>query len=262
LTVKLQITDSQTIQGTISDGSFNSTVTAYRAAFDIRHPATALTSTYTIALPGNSGGGAPSGYGYLTATVAKSGAVLMSGALADATRTAEVTSLAANGKVPFYFAYNGGVVFGWLTFSPSGGSDSDVQGALHWEKKSRTNIVFSLDTTVIGSVFHAPRNTQILALSNPVLQVDGGTLADPLSDTFTLDTRNRVTFTVPNTNRFTLGFATVSGRFVGVFLDPTTRRAGVYQGVVLQKQNVGVGFTLSNRQMGRVFFGETGTSAP
>lgn len=260
LTVSLQITDAQTIQGTISDGSFTSTLTAYRAAYDVRHPATGFTGTYTIALPGNSGAGAPSGDGYLAATVAASGSVKMGGALADAVTAADVTTLAANGQVPFYFAYKGGVVFGWLTFTPNGSSDSDVQGTLHWEKKSRTSVVFSVDTSVVGSVYHATRGAQILALSNPSLQVDGATLTETLSEMFALDSRNRVAFTAPNTDRFKLGFVTATGRFTGGFADPTTRRVGAFQGVVLQKQNIGVGFTSINRQTGRVYIGEAGTA--
>jgi hypothetical protein len=260
LTVTLQIADSQTIQGTITDGTFNSTITAYRSAFDRRHPATGVNGLYTISLPGDAGAGAPSGDGYLTATVAASGSVALSGAFADGVGAAEVATMAANGKVPFYFANKSDAAFGWLTFAPSGSSGSDVQGTIHWEKKSRTNIVFSIDTSVVGSAYQVPRGTQILALTDPSLQVDGATLTETLSDTFTLDSRDRVAFAAPNTDRFKLGFVAASGRFTGGFVDPTTRRAGAFQGVVLQKLNIAVGFTSINRQTGRVYIGEAGTA--
>jgi uncharacterized delta-60 repeat protein len=263
LQLTLQITDAQTIQGTVSDGSFTSTLTAYRSRFDVRHPAIGRTGLYTVLIPAGGAQGSPTGYGFMNISVAASGSVVLTGALADGTPVAEVTPLGSNGEIPFYFAFNGGATFGWLTLTPNGSSDTDVQGTLHWEKSLRTNLLFSVDRPVMGSVYHAPHaGTPVLALSNPTLQVDGGPLTNPLSDSFTIDSHNRIVFATPNSNRFTLGIVAANGRFAGVFTDPTTRRPGVYQGVVLQKQNVGAGFFLSNRQAGGVFFGETGTSAP
>jgi hypothetical protein len=123
--------------------------------------------------------------------------------------------------------------------------------------------MFSVDTQVLGSVYHMPHSgTAMLALTDPTLEFDGGSLAQPLSDTFTLDAHNRVSFTAPNSNRFTLALTPSSGRFFGSFTDPSTRRGGPYEGVVLQKQNIGGGFSSSNRTTGRVFFGETGATAP
>lgn len=263
LKVNLQITDSQTIQGTVSAGATTSTITANKTPYNGRNPANGYTGLYTALLPGNAGTGAPSGYGYLTISVANSGTAVVSGALADGTYNTQVLSLSANGSLPYYFSYNGGVAFGWLTLTPNNSGDSDVQGSIHWEKSSRGQLLFSENMSVVGSVYHIPgRGTPILALSNPSLQVDGGTLSGALSDTFTLDTRNRVTFTTPNSNVFTLALSPANGRFSGKFTDPTTRRPGFYQGVVLQKQNIGGGFFSLNRQNGRVFFGESGSTPP
>jgi len=257
LTVHLEIADSQTIQGTVSDGASTSTITANKTPFDVRHPATGYTGLYTVLLQGNSGTGAPSGYGYLTISTLNSGMVIISGAFADGTPTLQVAPLGPNGTVPFYFANVGGVAFGWLTLTPNGASDSDVQGTLHWEKSSRTNLLFSDNVSLMGSVYHAPHpGTAVLDLSNPSLQVDGGPLSGTLSDSFTLDARDRVSFTAPNSNLFTLAFLVGNGRFSGRFIDPSTRRSGFYQGVILQKQKIGGGTFTSNRQTGRVFFGD------
>ncbi|MGZ5543086.1 MAG: InlB B-repeat-containing protein, partial [Limisphaerales bacterium] len=263
LRLNLQITDGQTIEGTVSDGNSTSSLTANKTPFDMRHPAMGYTGLYTVLIPGNSGAGAPSGYGFLTISAMNSGSVVISGTLADGLSTVQVTPLAANGRVPFYFATASETAFGWLTLAPNGSSDSDVQGTIHWEKSSRTNLLFSEDVSVIGSVYHMPHSgTPILALGNPTLEVDGGPLGQTLSDTFTLDARNRVSFITPNSNVFTLTFLTANGRFSGRFTDSSTRQPGFYQGVVLQKQNIGGGFFTSNRQNGRVFFGETGTTPP
>ena len=65
LKLNLQITDGQTIEGTVSHGISTSTVTANKTPFDARHPATSYTGLYTVAMvQGDAGTGAPSGYGY------------------------------------------------------------------------------------------------------------------------------------------------------------------------------------------------------
>jgi uncharacterized delta-60 repeat protein/uncharacterized repeat protein (TIGR02543 family) len=259
LTVNLQLADAQTIQGTVTDGASSANVTAFRNSFDARrHPAPA--SAYTALLIGNGSDAVPSGYGYFTASVSASGSVTISGALSDGTPTVQFASIADNGLVPFYISIRGETAFGWLTFSTN--ADNAVQGTIHWEKSAKTNLLFSTDLTTLGSVYHVPKSAPVLTLNDPAVQVDGGPLAQPLSNTFTLDSHNRVKFATPNPNRFTLSFVTANGRFAGSFVDASTRKPGSYQGVVLQKQDVAGGFFTSNRQYGRTFIGENGASQP
>ena len=67
----------------------------------------------------------------------------------------------------FYVTYNGGVAFGWLALTPNDGGDSDVQGSIHWEKSSRTQILFNENMPVVGSVYHIPHSgTPLLALTD------------------------------------------------------------------------------------------------
>lgn len=263
LKVTLQVADSQTIQGTVSDGTSTSSITANKTPFDLRHPAVAYTGQYTALLLGNGNAGAPTGDGYLTITAQKSGSVVISTTLADGTPSVQVMPLGAEGRIPFYIALNGEVAFGWLSLNPNSSANTDVEGTLHWEKSSRTNLLFREDLAILGSAYHIPApGTPILTLNNPAVQVDGGPLESALSNTFTLDSRNRVTFTKPNSNVFTLAFSPANGRFSGRFTNTATRQPGFYQGVVLQKQNIGGGFFTSNRQHGRVFLGESGASQP
>jgi hypothetical protein len=56
-------------------------------------------------------------------------------------------------------------------------------------------------------------------------------------------------------NKLNLTITTSSGSFKGSLMNPLTGKAIPFNGVVLQKQNIGCGFFLDGDQSGNVYFG-------
>jgi uncharacterized delta-60 repeat protein len=261
LKLDLQLVDTKTIQGTLSGGSFSASLTAYRNGFSPANPATA--GVYNVLLPPNPGAGTPAGYGYMTLRVQTNGGVVVSAVMGDGAPSVQFTTLSANQQVAFFFPYGVGVAYGWLGVTPNASSDSDVQGTIHWEKRSGTNLLFRVDVSVIGSIYHKPGpGTNVLSLTDGTFELDHGGLTQTISDSITVTSANQFVFGTPNPNAISQRLVASSGHFIGAFLSPTTHTPVGYSGVVLQKQNIGGGFFVNNGRIGRVFFGSNGVTPP
>jgi hypothetical protein len=88
------------------------------------------------------------------------------------------------------------------------------------------------------------------AACNLLAALGSGNLGSVLSNSVTLDAKNKVTSCV--TNGFKLTVVPATGLFSGSFLNPATHKATKFSGVLSQKQDIGAGFFLGTNQSGFV----------
>ena len=257
LQINLQLQGDGVIQGSVGDGTFSATLTAYRAA----NRGAGGSARYTAVLPGGPNR-LPAGHGYMTLAVNPSGEVIVGGSLADGTILNRSSIVAANGSVPIYMTYNGGeaAIFGWLVINPN--DATDLQGGLRWDRAAGGTGGFAVGFTnqiqIVGSSYVRPTaGTRVVNLVNaPIALFENGNLTQALSESFVLDAANHFTFAAPNAAHVSLNLNPASGVFTGTFVNPATQHPTEFRGVFLQKQNYGAGFFLSGGVAGSVFVGE------
>ncbi len=104
-----------------------------------------------------------------------------------------------------------------------------------------------------GSLYTRPASgTSVLSLSNGSLIFSGGGLTHPWTNAITLGSNNKVT--APSQIKLSLNINTSSGLFKGQALSEMGRVLS-FQGVVLEKANIGVGYFLNNGECGQVYLG-------
>jgi uncharacterized delta-60 repeat protein len=243
------------IDGTVAEG-------ANWTALLVAYPAKAvgaLAGNYNLALPGNDDAAtAPGGNGYLPLAISGVGRASGSGALGDGSPARAALTISADGHVPFYLPLYGGAgsMFGWLEFSTD--APTGISGELFWSKPSPaggafypagfTNIVLAT-----GSRYVAPAaGTPALTLTNGVVILDGGNLAGPITNRFTLGADNKIS----GANQLAITIVPAKGTFSGSFVDPATSAKRTIKGVILRRQNFGAGMFLGSNQSGGVYIGE------
>jgi hypothetical protein len=254
---------SDQLTGSIREGSQISTLLGYRATFHpTLNPATNFAGRYTLAL---SGGGdpaiSPQGNGCGAVTVTTAGAVTFKGRLGEGTAVTQKVPLAANGQWAFYVTLHKGAgsILGWLTLADTG--SSDVSGLLLWTKPAGiygalypTGFVCEVTTT--GSRYVAPlAGSRVINLSNAVVRLEGGNLAESSTHAVYLSESNKVTPFSPGTNLLTISLSTSSGLISGSFIHPQSLKKSVIKGALLQRQNVGSGYFLGTNQSGSFSLG-------
>ena len=257
LTLQMQgdaASGGDTIIGTVSDGTWNATLSADRAVFDGRGNVAPQAGRYTLAFQGAAVPNSPIGNSVGVVTVTRAGKIQFVGSLADGTRILQATSVSAAGGWPLFAPlYKGqGLVSGPVTFASS--DASDLSGNVSWVKLAalRTKFFksgFALDSNLTGSSYTPPaRGTPVLGSSSAtlVLQGDSQTINDPIS----FGPNNRVTDL--NGNRLSLTFSPAYGSFTGKLSSPGNITAATLRGVVLQKQGVGSGYFLTPGQAGEL----------
>jgi hypothetical protein len=196
------------------------------------------------------------GHGLACLAVSRGGTVSFKGTLGDGSAAMAKVPLAANGKWPLYISlYSGqGSILGWLTIQDT--ATNGVTGQLLWTKpagtggpidaKGFTNVLRSL-----GSRYVPPAaGERVVDLTTATVLLDGGNLADSLTNVVALDQNNRVIVTSPNTNQLGLVVSCSAGTFRGSFVHPQTGKPSLIKGAFLQKQNFGCGFFPGTNQSG------------
>jgi hypothetical protein len=248
------------ISGQLSDGTWIAQLTADPVA------TSATAAHYTLVIPPQipetNGPGVPivggaddtgMGESYGTVTVSSKGAISFSGVLVDSTKVTQKANLTANGQWPFYIPlYSGnGSIFGWLTFSNQ--PDTDITGTVNWFKLPQPAAKFypggftnSVEAT--GSIYQFTNGVPLLNWAGGVgfasFDNEDGSLPPGFSDQITLSTANKIT----STNALTATITTSSGLFKVTATDPNTGKAVTANGVLLQKQNIGLGFFAHTNQ--------------
>jgi hypothetical protein len=212
---------------------------------------------YTFVIPaGSQGAGAPGGYSIGTATVDASGTLKWSGTLADGTKVTQSSAISKQGIWPLYVPLaNGGTLISWIEFSSQ--ATSDLAGELIWIKPASAAskyypLGFTNDIMANGAAYQAPMaGTRAIKLTQGNLTLTGGGLHTSMTNSVTLGLNNRVS--VAAGTHLSLTITPSTGLFKGTFLNPDTGKNVSFQGVLLKKTNVGVGYFLGTEQAGGVY---------
>lgn len=249
---------SDQITGSITDGSWTSTVLCDRAVFSKTSPATQA-GRYTVIVPGDDGEEQPGGVSFGTVTVSSNGAVKLSASLADGTRLSQSAPLSKNGYWPLYASLYGGKgsAISWVVFAES--DESDFAGSFSWFKPALPTAKFypagfGVDLNMTGSRYTAPTNSTdpILNFVNGRVQFSAGNLEE-FENLLSLS-ENKVTNL--GTNKLTLSINKNSGLFSGSVTPPGARASIPFKGAIDKNLNQGWGFFLGTNQSGRVRLSE------
>ncbi len=251
---------SGSIMGTVSNGTWVANLASHRAAFDGKSLIAPQAGHYTLLIPGtNSSPALPCADGYGTLTVTTSGRISLAGMLADGTKVAESTSLSTNAQWPFFASlYKGqGSIMSWVTFTNT--PQTDFSGSVNWARPASPLAKyypagFTNQTVILGFAYHQPaKGTGVLNFSSGAVTLEGGNLAQNITNHVLLDGNNRINNLSDNKLSMTVTLATGSLR--GTVTDPATLKAIAFGGVVLQRANLASGNFLGTSQCGQVHFG-------
>lgn len=251
LLLSLASTDPDSLTGTLTDGSWSSSVSAARQVWDRRLlPASSHAGIYTASIDRSAGVNRPDGFGYGTITVDPAGAIKWVGVLGDGTKVTQKTTISAQGQWPFYAAFGArkGSVSGWLPVSNSIPTD----GSVFWRKfpdpaSPRYPAGFGATTTMHLSSYVPPALFQrVINITRGYVTLDGGPLASPIVNELSLNLDNKIT----NLGQYptVLSINTRSGLLRGSIV-----YNGVYvgfTGVIMQSVNLGIGQFLSSTLSG------------
>jgi len=249
------------ISGTLYTEGGTAEVLGDRLAFDGKAKRTPYAGTYTVSLspPENING--PAGSGYALLQVAADGRIQMKGRLNDGTAIEQTTYISPEGLWPLYLAPHGnrGLLTGWLRFGNE--SFADLHGSLRWIRPSTTGTnAFALGVqqtlTAIGSRYVPPtRKQQVLTWSDGLLGLQGGGLPELIVFNLQFKGKNDIVLPGIKPEIINLKLAADTGLLTGQFIHPDAEKPVLMEGVILQKQNHGIGFFLTPVTSGRIFLG-------
>ncbi len=255
--LQLGLAGTDVITGFISDGAWTAELTANRAVYSKTNPAPQAGRKFTVMLLGSEDSQTqPGGYSFGTVSVDALGNLAFSGSLGDGSKVVQTTFLSKHGDWPFYLPlYSGkGVALGWLQFTNQ--TDTDITGVVKWIKLPQpgkfypNGFVCTNGLEVSGSLYSFTNGLRLLNWTNGETVLADGNLPQSITNQVVLDVNNKVT----GSNKLSLTI-TASGLFQGTMTDPATRKVITMNGVVLQKQNAGVGSFLGTNQSGSVWLG-------
>lgn len=206
----------------------------------------------------------PQGDGYAVFKIASTGAVKMSGKLADGSPFLAANSLTADNQLPFFVKlYTGkGAMVGLITFQNLGGSDADAE--MEWFRPVNTKAGSYRDgwLTGIGIDFAASRfvttaisgqtalgNTPSTGGANALAKLAGGNLPGELGNLLslpasgvTVDLGAAVASTAASGLKLSLG---KTGVITGSFTHPGQTLPVAFSGAALQKSQTGGGYFIA-----------------
>jgi hypothetical protein len=191
----------------------------------------------------------PEGIGYGTLTISSRGQIRFAGALGDSTPFSVGDTLAADGTWPLFIApYKpAGIVTGTLLFNnPPSAGVPDITGTLGWMKPPSSTGQFYRNSftgqiNLVGSRYTPPEpGMAAVNIRNGLVTFAGGGLNPlPTPATASVGLDNRVT--ISSTPGLSMKLTISTGVFSGSFTDPVTKKSLSYQGVLIQKSNIGQG---------------------
>lgn len=264
VSLQLDTTDMDKLNGTVCAATAGTNGPAWTATLAADRAVTTnlpAAEAYTMVIPGCSGAAnQPGGDSWGTVTVSKTRSIRFAGSLANNTKVTQSTWLSKERDWPLYVSLNSGqgVLMDWMHLDATNG----VQGTnLLWLKPTvKTKYYgpqFDVQTNVLGSAYTAPaRGHRLMNLTNAVVVVSGGGLAQSLTNQFTVSSNN-VAKTV-STDRYkpTLSFNLSQGSFSGKVYSGKT--AVSFTGVVLTNGSAGWGYFLGTNQSGQVYLSAPG----
>jgi hypothetical protein len=259
LTVHLQWDpSSDQIIGSVSDGTWLANLASQRAGFDGKSLIAPQAGHYTAIIPGSDGSG-PSADSFATAMVTTSGRITFAASLADGTKFTQSTTLSTNGQCPLFVPlYNSqGSIISWVTFTNL--MQTAFSGNLTWIKPANLTAKyypagFTNQTRLSGFAYNPPsKGIPVLEFSGGTVTLDGGNLAQTITNYVLLDANNRVNNL--DANKLSLTVTLPTGAFRGTVIDPVSLKTISFAGAVVQSQNRGSGNFLGTSQSGQVRLG-------
>jgi hypothetical protein len=250
--------DSDELWGTVSNGTFNATLTGERAVFDGHKNIAPQAGRYTLVFPGSAdSASAPGGDGCAALMVTKAGRISLGGTLADRTPFSQGIVVSKSSQWPLYASLYGGrgEVLSWVTLSS--GNSSNLSGSLTWIRPPEPGARcyprgFTIETTLTGSQYIRP-TTGNTVFGSPATQLllTGGDLSGVVNVPISLISPSRAV-NLRSSAKSSLNFSLGTGLFRGTVVDPGTRKAVAFNGVVLQDRDEGRGWFIGTHQSGQV----------
>ena len=268
VTWHVDLSGSDTVSGTVTDGSWTADLGGDRAVYSKTNPCTQA-GKYTFVLPGLPGDSfVPGGASYGTVSIDSNGVVTLKGYLSDKTGASQKGQISKNGEWPLYVPLysNKGSLLSWIAFTNRSGDD--FNGLLNWAKPANPkNKLYPLGFTtntveLLGSRYSAPVGTnKVLTFTTAELVLSGGNLDLAYTNSFNIGLGSRVTNVGPH--RLTLSFTPATGLFKGS-LTPTNAgtKAIAFSGAVLAKANYAAGYFLGTNQSGTAVIFDTTNGIP
>jgi hypothetical protein len=198
------------------------------------------------------------GDGYATVFVDGAGNLRLNGVLADGKSISQSTTVAKNGRWPFFaapYGANNGGIMGWIDITNI--PQSSLHGVTYWfHPVGRTGVFtneFSQRDDVVGSLYiQPPTGVPIMKWQDGIGTVGGDDLTYPVSSHLTWSSNNVINVDL---NDFTFQVSSF-GTIRGTLTRPVTHRRETIQGVILPKTNWAGGFFLDTNSSGFFFIGE------
>jgi hypothetical protein len=252
LEIALQLGHDGTLSGVVSKDGWGSELEAYRAVYRASSNPCPYAGRYTLAIPGSGEANGPVGTGYGVVLVTKGGLVVMSGRLAEGTRLSRAVPVSQEGDWPLYVPlYRGkGSLMAWVKFLRPAGLTNMLAS---WIKPADDSSKYYPDgfrsqLVLVGSSYVYVKADRVLPLTDGVVLLSGGNLAEPITNAVLLTVANQVVDLGSNRLRMSLNVKT--GSFGGTFRVPATTRANRFKGVLLQEQVLGAGYFLGTDRSG------------
>jgi len=256
--LQLDLTDGETIGGSIGDGIWTAQVAANRAHFSTTTPAP-LKGSYTFVIPGSDDSSTrPGGSGVGTVKVSPTGVIAFAGALGDGTAVSRSTFISKNGEWPLFAPlYAGkGLLIGWIIFDTNQ-PNTDLCGVVNWIKLPQTaklypaGFDFAEGIEAVGSLYRFTNGVPLVNWTDGQIVLENGSLLSSITNGLSIAANNAIS----GTNKLALAFTLTTGLFHGSVLNPATGKQIPVNGALLQKQNLGYGYFLGTNQTGRVTLG-------
>ncbi len=255
-TLQLDLTGTDQLQGTFSDGTISADFLADRGAYNNTTKRYPNPGVYTFVIePQTSDTSVPQGSGHGKVTIDAAGKVILLAKLADGTAITQNSALSKTDSWPLYAApyQSRGRVMSWVQVDSEG-----AFGELVWIKPASSSAKyypagFDAKLDLKGSRYVRPaKSARALdfADGSATLLVSGGGVAADLSLPVYLDLNNRVSDASGSGVKVTISLP--NGSFQGSFINPATRKRVSFEGRLLQSDSKGAGFFLNNNLSGKV----------
>jgi hypothetical protein len=255
LSLTLDLSDVDSIQGSVSDGNWTVPLSADRLVWNkSTAPATEQVGQYTTSIDKVNSPDQPNGYGYGTVSVDSGGAVKFLGALGDGTKVTQKSAVSPSGRWPFYLAAYGGKgsVIGWI---PLSNTNKNISPWV-WTKEAGAAgplypSGFNIATRLFSSPYQAPApGHRVIEVSNGYAVLEDGSLDTPIVNELVLSAQNKVQNM--GDHKLTLTFVTKTGLFNGTVVEPGTGIKIKFAGIVFQADDLAVGNFVVHSESGSV----------
>lgn len=254
----LQLDFNHHVTGMVSNSTFTAQLVGDQNAFDALHLATDFQGSYTLIIPGtNDPTVGPLGASCGTLTVDTLGNLVFAGSLADGTPISQSSVISRDGYWPFYVPLYGGngSLWGWNYITNGAISSAPYVSWIRPANTTGNSVECSGFTNqqaiVLGSSFVSTKKP-LLALTNGVVTLEGGGLAEPVTNSITLSRTGLITDTnaADHASRLSLTIK-ASGLLSGSLANPTNSKLAIsLHGVLLQKQTNAAGYFTNANQSG------------